>query len=158
MTFSRLSRWSLISTVLLLFCSSTFAHGPTRQKVSETIEINAPAETVWALIANFSQADAWMSGLTSSQGEGGNEPGATRTLNLTNGKTLVETLKKDNVEKRMYSTKMPAATNDVTALPVTNYSSAIQVKDDGGTSIFVLNGAFYRGLVSAEFNQFEECG
>ncbi len=144
MSIHRLTIFLLFS-ITLLFCATSFAHGPTRQKVIEKITINASAAEVWEVVADFSSASTWMSGVESSTGEGGNEPGATRTLTLTSNKALHETLKKYNATKMMYSTKMPAATHDVSVLPVTNYSSSIQVKGDGETSIVTLKGAFYRG-------------
>ena len=39
--------------VLALFPTLALAHGPTRQKVTVTVEINAPADKVWAVIGNF---------------------------------------------------------------------------------------------------------
>ena len=37
----------------LAVIGAAWAHGPTRQKVRESIEINAPQEKVWAALANF---------------------------------------------------------------------------------------------------------
>ena len=37
----------------LTLVSAANAHGPTRQKVTETVEINAPAAKVWEVIGNF---------------------------------------------------------------------------------------------------------
>ena len=39
--------------VLALMTVAVSAHGPTRQKVTETVEINAPPEQVWKSIGNF---------------------------------------------------------------------------------------------------------
>lgn len=144
MSIYRLGMYSLFSAALLV-CSSAFAHGPTRQKVTEKIVINAPASDVWAVISEFSAADTWMPRVKNSSSEDGNVAGAIRILELENGKTLRESLKKYNADKMMYSTRMPAATHDVSVLPVTNYSSSILVKADGDTSVVTLKGAFYRG-------------
>ncbi len=125
--------------------ASAHAHGPTRQKVTEKIEINAPAEKVWAMIGNFADAATWLPMVESSTGEGGNEAGAKRVLTLTDGKQIFETLKKHKADKMSYSYRIPAATHDVAILPVTNYSSTISVKADGENSIVTWKGAFYRG-------------
>lgn len=135
----------LVAFVLTALLGTAHAHGPTRQKVTETIDINAPAEVVWALIENFADAASWLPMVESSTGEGGNEKGATRVLTLAPGVQLFETLKKYNAEKMMYSYKIPAATHDVKVLPVTNYSSTISVKANGDNSVVTWKGAFYRG-------------
>ena len=44
-------RWGWL--LLALFPTPASAHGPSRQKVTETVEINAPADKVWAVIGNF---------------------------------------------------------------------------------------------------------
>ena len=49
-----------------------FAHGPSRQKVTETIEIAAPAEKVWAVIGNF-QDLSWLPAVAKTEGTGDNE-------------------------------------------------------------------------------------
>jgi YVTN family beta-propeller protein len=38
---------------VLALVGTASAHGPTRQKVRESIEINAPPAKVWAVIGNF---------------------------------------------------------------------------------------------------------
>ena len=42
---------SLLSAGLL--AGPAFAHGPSRQKVVEKIEIDAPAAKVWEIVGNF---------------------------------------------------------------------------------------------------------
>ncbi len=68
----------LISSLMLIGVSVASAHGPTRQKVTEKIEIDAPPSRVWGLISDFAGAASWLPMVESSSGEGGNEPGATR--------------------------------------------------------------------------------
>ena len=50
---TNLTRILFIFTFLILNFSTTYAHGPSRQKVSESIEINASIEDVWKIISNF---------------------------------------------------------------------------------------------------------
>ncbi|MEE9321047.1 MAG: SRPBCC family protein [Granulosicoccus sp.] len=135
----------LTGVCLSLVTSITLAHGPTRQKVSETIEIDAPAAEVWDLIKDFDKAADWLPMVESSEGEGGNEPGATRVLTLGPDIKVYETLKKHDSEKMSYSYKIPNSTHDVKILPVNNYSSTISVKAEGETSVVTWKGAFYRG-------------
>ena len=45
------------------------AHGPTRRKVSESIEINAPADKVWAVVGNWKDAN-WLENVTKTETQG----------------------------------------------------------------------------------------
>src|SRR5690606_20998357 len=58
----------LLATVALV--SSAMAHGPTRQKVTESVEIAAPADKVWAIVGNF-QDVSWHPAFIKTEGKGG---------------------------------------------------------------------------------------
>lgn len=124
--------------------TAAWAHGPTRQKVRESIEINAPPAKVWAAIGNF-QDMSWVQPVTKTEGEKGNEIGATRRLTLATGATIDEELYKHDADKMSYSYRITAV--DVKVLPVTNYSSTLTVSPsaDGKGSLLEWAGAFYRG-------------
>jgi len=128
---------------LLFSPSLALAHGPSRQKVVETVEINAPAAKVWAKIGNF-QDMSWHPAIEKTEGQGGNEKGATRKLTLKGGATIEETLEKHDDQEMSYFYRI--ANVDVKVLPVTNYSSWLSVKPgEGGKSTVEWKGAFYRG-------------
>ena len=122
-----------------------WAHGPTRQKVRESIEINAPPAKVWAAIGNF-QDMGWLPPVSKTEGAKGNEIEATRRLTLADGATVDEELYKFDAEKMSYSYRITAV--DVKVLPVTNYSSTLTVTPsaDGKGSSLEWAGAFYRGF------------
>lgn len=142
----RLTKSRLTAFLLLFaFTSVAWAHGPTRQKVTEEIEINASVESVWDLIKNFGEAHVWLPMVESTESEGGNEPGAVRTLVLGPGVQVVETLKSYDADKMSYKYRIPDKTHDVNILPVNNYSSTLSVAADGDKSIVTWKGAFYRG-------------
>lgn len=142
----KLLKYNLTAFFLLFMCTSlAWAHGPTRQKVTEEIEISASAESVWEIIKNFGEAHVWLPMVESTESEGGNEPGAVRTLMLGPGVQVVETLKSYNAEKMSYKYKIPDKTHDVKILPVNNYSSTISVAASGDKAIVTWKGAFYRG-------------
>ncbi|MGU3538347.1 SRPBCC family protein [Methylobacterium sp. A54F] len=125
---------------------SAQAHGPTRKKVEETVEINAPADKVWAVIGNF-QDMSWLPPVEKTEGKGGNEPDkATRTLTLKGGATVEEALYKYSAEKKSYSYRITKV--DVKTLPVNDYSSTLKVEDEGGKSKVSWDGAFYRGYMN----------
>ncbi|MCA1361936.1 SRPBCC family protein [Bradyrhizobium sp. IC3069] len=120
-----------------------WAHGPTRQKVRESIEINAAPAKVWAVIGHF-QDMSWLQPVTKTEGEKGNEIGATRKLTLTGGGTVEEELYKYEPDMQSYSYRITKV--DVKVLPVTNYSSTLTVSPaPDGKAKLEWAGAFYRG-------------
>jgi len=117
------------------------AHGPTRQKVAEKITIDAPAETVWAKIKDFSALKDWHPVVAESPASAGNSEGSVRLLKLKGGGELEETLESYDAAKMKYAYRA----KDGGALPVTNYSSTIFVTASGaGQSVVEWRGAFYR--------------
>jgi hypothetical protein len=121
-----------------------WAHGPSRQKITETIQIDAPPAKVWATIADFHDL-SWLPGVAKTTGEGGNEPDAAkRQLTLDGGATIDESLYKYDAAGMSYSYRIDNV--DVKVLPVNNYSATIIVLPaEGGKSTVEWRGAFYRG-------------
>ena len=117
------------------------AHGPTRQKVVETIRIEAPAAIVWARVKNFDALKAWHPAVEASPADQGNSEGSVRQVSLKGGGTLVETLERYDDAAMRYSYRA----KDGGALPVTNYTSTISVSGDGTSAVVEWRGAFYRG-------------
>ncbi|WP_407146068.1 SRPBCC family protein [Bradyrhizobium sp. ORS 86] len=127
----------------LAVLGTAWAHGPTRRKVQESIEIDAPQAKVWAVIGNFQDMN-WLVGVSKTEGEKGNEIGATRRLTLTQGATIDEELYKYDADMMSYSYRITAV--DVKVLPVTNYSSTLTVSPaPDGKAKLEWAGAFYRG-------------
>ena len=133
-----LAALALVPTVAL-------AHGPSRQKVTETVEINAPADKVWATIGNF-QDMSWHPAVAKLEGSGGNDANATRILTLGSGGTIDEKLLSNDPAKMTYKYEITKV--DPKVLPVNNYSSGISVKGDGAKSTVEWKGAFYRGFMN----------
>jgi Polyketide cyclase / dehydrase and lipid transport len=143
MTITR--RGLLIAGVCVLSASAALAHGPTRKKHIEAIEINAPAAKVWERISKFDDM-SWHPVVARTEGKGGNEKGATRKLILQGDgtATIDEELDKYDAAKMTYSYRITNV--DVKVLPVTNYSSTITIMENGeGKSKVEWKGAFYRG-------------
>ncbi|WP_026605974.1 SRPBCC family protein [Methylocapsa acidiphila] len=138
------SIWIAVALVASALSSGAWAHGPSRQKTTEKIEINAPPEKVWAAIADFHDL-SWLPGVAKTLGSGGNEPDvAKRQIVLDNGATIDESLFKYDAAEKTYSYRIDNV--DVKVLPVNNYSSTIAVLPaEGGKSIVEWRGAFYRG-------------
>lgn len=133
---------ALVSAMAVLPAS---AHGPTRQKVTEKIEINASPDKVWSVIQNFHDM-SWHPAFVKTSGDGGNEAGANRVLHLESGDTIEEKLLKYDTDKKMYKYEITKV--DVKVVPVSNYSSSIMIKGEGDKSTVQWKGAFYRGYVN----------
>lgn len=134
---------ALAAAVAVAAAGMAQAHGPTRKKVEETVEIEAPAAKVWEAIGNF-QDMSWHPAVTDTSGENGNEVDATRRLTLQGGGTIDEVLYKYDPQKMTYSYRITDVAVEV--LPVTNYSSHLSVVAvDEDTSRVEWRGAFYRG-------------
>jgi hypothetical protein len=140
-----LKRLALAVALLGLVPAVASAHGPSRQKVVETIEINAPADKVWAVIGNF-QDMSWHPVFTKTEGTGGNDANATRKLTLASGGTIDEKLVKYNAEAKSLSYEITNV--DVKVVPVTNYAATISVSGTGDKSTVEWKSAFYRGYVN----------
>jgi Polyketide cyclase / dehydrase and lipid transport len=138
-------RLALVVALMGLVPAVAMAHGPSRQKVVETIEINAPAEKVWAVIGNF-QDMGWHPAFAKTEGTGGNDANATRKLTLANGGTIDEKLIKYSAENKSLSYEITNV--DVKVVPVTNYAATISVSGTGDKSTVEWKSAFYRGYVN----------
>lgn len=122
-----------------------WAHGPTRQKVVETIEINAPADKVWAVVGNF-QDMGWHPAFAKTEGTGGNDANATRVLTTKDGGIIKETL--DAYDAAKMTMKYEITEVDVKVVPVTGYESWITLKGEGDKTTVEWKGKFYRGYVN----------
>jgi uncharacterized protein YndB with AHSA1/START domain len=132
-----------VATATLLAAPAALAHGPTRQKVTETVVIQAPPEAVWARIKDFNALSQWHPAVASSEATNGNAVGSRRTLKLKGGGEVLEELETYAEADRRMSYRM----KDAGPIPVTNYSSTLTVKpgEAAGTTLVEWRGAFYRG-------------
>lgn len=131
---------AIVAGATMLSPVDAAAHGPTRQKASEAVEIAAPPDKVWAVVGNFDSLKDWHPAVASSTADKGNETGSMRTVELKGGGSLVETLQKYDAKAMSYSYRA----RDGGALPVSNYTSTISVRGDGDKSKVEWRGAFYR--------------
>jgi Polyketide cyclase / dehydrase and lipid transport len=135
------SRFGLIAAMIALPLAA-FGHGSSRQKVTESVEINASPETVWKVIGDFHDM-SWLPDIVAT--EGGAKPEfAHRKLILQSGAAIDESLYKYDADNMSYSYRIDNV--DVKVLPVTNYSSTISVEPvEGNKTKVEWKGAFYRG-------------
>jgi mxaD protein len=123
------------AALTLLAATPAAAHGPTPQKVEESISIAAPPAKVWAAVKDFDGLAAWSPLVESSKGSGGNAADGTRVVVLKAGGQLTDSLDEYLDDEMSYSYRL--ATPDIEAFPVSFYSSTLVVKSgaDGGSEV-----------------------
>ena len=134
----------LIVSFFNLMITDVFSHGPTRQKLKESITINAKPEDVWNLIKDFGKIDIWHPSISKVESDG-----KTRTIYYSprNNTPIKQKLESYNAEKMMYKTSIIEV--DIKSFPVSTYTANISVKgNDDGTSTVLWKGAFYRAYVN----------
>ena len=130
--------------IILMLPAEIVAHGPSRQKVTKKIIVQASAERVWNLISDFCSIAEWHPAVIECDGSGGNNPGAKRILTIgeADGPKIHEELQKFDADKMTYKHKITKTDN--TVVPVTTYSAFLSVNDNGDGSVKVTwRGGFY---------------
>jgi uncharacterized protein YndB with AHSA1/START domain len=137
-----------LAATFLLWSGVTLAHGPTRQKYEETIQINAAPDKVWSVVGDFAHPEKWLPHVESTTAQGGNEKGATRELKLKGGGSLKEELVNYDPTQLTLKYKLDDPT-DPNVFPVNNYSSTLKVESDGaGGSKVEWKAAYYRWFLN----------
>jgi hypothetical protein len=139
------TRRAILLALGCLAGTPALAHGPTRQKLELSVEVNAPPEKIWSVVGNFHDL-SWVPAVAKVEGAGGNDPDtAKRTVTLKNGGVWHdEELSDYDAAKFTYGTFLPHV--DVKVLPVADFSSHILVTaEPGGKSLVQWRTAFYRG-------------
>ena len=148
---------SFLAFFLFLFSAVSYAHGPVRGKMTATVDIEAPAEEVWEIIKNFDDM-SWHPSIKNTEGQGGNDKGATRVLTIDGG-TITEQLKSYNAKKMSYKYKIidmsvvktiqhSGQDEDVPVLPVDNYQGVITVKKKGDSAVVTWVATYYRAYMN----------
>ena len=139
----KITRLVLIS--LLLFPGLCLAHGPSRQKVVKTVDIDAPPDKVWSIISGYCSIKDWNPLVTDCESDKGSDPDSIRVITLENGEKLKEKLIKYLPDQMKYQYMMVEP--NIKALPINTHGSSITVtaNDKGGTTV-EWKGAFYRSF------------
>lgn len=119
------------------------AHGPTPQKVVESVDIAAPVDKVWRAVGDFGAIAAWNPALKASGGGGGNQPGAKRILTFANDERLEEDLDTYDPAGHEYGYRMSHP--NVAALPASSYSVVFKLTPAGEGTHVEWKSRLYRG-------------
>jgi len=122
-----------------LFITPAFAHGPTPQKVDESIIINVDSDKVWQQLKAFDSLAKWHPDVESIK----MEDEMTRIVTLKTGGEVTDSLDELNEDEHYVSYRL--LTENVSAFPVSFYTISIQVAPEGAGSKVSWSGRFYRG-------------
>ncbi len=112
-------------------------------KVSMSLDLEVPAETVWQLIGGFDALPDWHPGMTKSRVDGQGE-GSIRTLELAMGGTIEERLDHLDDAARTYSYSIVRGPRSMAG-----YSATLTARDrDGGGCTIQWDGSFEPAGVS----------
>ena len=137
-------KFILISALLLP--TLVLAHGPSRQKVTESIEINASPDKVWNIVKDFCSIKDWNPEVTNCKSNG-SEAGSVREIELANGEKIAEKLfKLDDASMRMQYAMQLEKGRVIEGLPIATHGATITVSDNGGKTKVEWKGAFYRSF------------
>lgn len=132
------------AAVLLAGLMPLAAHGPTPQKADETILIAAPPASVWKVLVDLAGISGWhplvKTATATSDGTG-------RVLTLEKGE-ITEGL--DEADATAMRLAYRLSTENVEALPVSFYTSTIEVKPAAGGSEVAWSARFYRADTTNE--------
>ena len=135
----------LFTLILLFFFSTNLnAHGPSRQKVSEKIQINADSQKIWKILKDFKNFN-WNNDISNSSATD-NNIGSERIIEFSNGSKVKQKLEKVDDKKMMISWRIIETDNKM--LPVNSYAAKVFVKsNDDQTSTINYKAGFYRGFM-----------
>jgi len=138
----------LITFLFLIIFSFIYnfvsAHGPSRQKVSENISINADPQLVWKIISNFKKFE-WNSNILNTVAPN-NEIGTERLIEFKSGEKIKQKLEKINQDKMFVGWRITETDNKI--LPVNSYAAKVFVKkNEDGSSTVNYKAGFYRGFM-----------
>jgi mxaD protein len=124
----------------ILFSVSVFAHGPTPQKVQESVTVNVSIEKAWALVKDFGAIDKWHPAVKDIKIEKRGED-TYRILTLESGGKLKEKFR--SIDDDLKKIKWEITKGKV---PFTDFNAYIIVKKgaNANESIIQWTARFYR--------------
>ena len=108
---------------------------------TETVDINARTDTVWAAMRDFNALPVWHPAVAKSRIVNGenNKPGAVRELGIKDGPLIFDELVALNDERMYFVYKLVES-----PLPLTDYQSTVAVKPKGQGSQVIWTVTFRR--------------
>ena len=136
-------RLTLTSLTLgALVAGAAYADSPKKLFVSETVQIKAPPDKVWAAVKDFDSLPKWHPGFASDELTSGSngQVGAMRKLTIKDGPVIVERLTAYDEPGHSYHYRIVES-----PLPITDYESRIAVHPlTNGMTVVAWSGTFKR--------------
>lgn len=130
---------------LAILPTVAIAHGPSRKKEISTIEINVPADKVWAVIGTYKDM-SWHPDIAKAEANGEEPEKSKRTLTFKSGAVFTDSLL--SFDPKAMKIEFMTDQEDLKTLPVEGYTTALTVKGEGDKSVVEWKGAFYRGYMN----------
>ncbi len=127
--------------IMAWWAAVAWGHGPTPQKSDHRIEVRAPLEKVWRAVADPEGICRWHPLVARCEYR---ENDKVRRLTLKNGEAFEEMILE--IDEDRHTVYLRQGEPNVKALPVSSYSTRIQVENnEDGTVTVRWRGRFYRG-------------
>ena len=136
-------KYLFIFLIALILGNFSNAHGPSRQKVSESIEINASPDEVWNIVSDFKNF-TWNENIQNTVAND-NNVGSERLIKFKSGENIKQILEKVDNEKMMINWRIIETNNKI--LPVNSYSAKLFVKSEQNKTKVLYKTGFYRGFM-----------
>lgn len=143
-------KYSIVALTSFLLIPAVFAatEKVTKLAVTETIEIAAPSQKVWAIVKDWDGLHKWHPAFSADEIKKGknNAPRAVRTVTLRDsGASFDEVLDEYDARHMYYNYRIIGDS----PLPVVHYTSHIAVRagEGKGTSVLTWQGSFRRKVV-----------
>ncbi len=131
-----------------LFASPpAFAHGPTPQRFSLKIHINAAPQDVWRMVENPASLAGWHP-LVARSSTNGTGRGAQRTVEFVSGGHVVDGIDDINADRRNIRWRLSQENIDV--MPVSYYTNDLMVTEADGGSDVTWRASFFRADTTNE--------
>jgi hypothetical protein len=128
----------LIVLCQFFISSFAFAHGPTPQKIDESLIINAPLMAVWEKVSDFSSIAEWHPMVVSAT----MEDEFTRVIEIKDKGKLTDSLDENEASQHYISYRL--LEEDITVFPVSFYTIKIQLEETNEGTQVNWSGRFYR--------------
>ncbi|MFV0477137.1 MAG: SRPBCC family protein [Parahaliea sp.] len=133
-----------ITLVISLSVPVALAHGPTPKRSTQSINIDATPDKVWAVVSAYTDIYQWHPDISTSSSDKGDERGSERRITFTSGGHLTDNLDVHDSGRKVIAWRL--LYEDVAVFPTSSYNMRITVfNSDNGNSRVEWNAVFFRG-------------
>lgn len=140
-------RRAFLATAFAALAAPALAHGPTPQQLTKVVQVAAPPDKVWAVIADPAAMADWQPDIVNvtMQGEG---RGAKRTVEFKAGGTLLDGIDKIDADKMNIRWRL--SREDIAVFPASFYTNDVTVAPRDGGSEVTWHASLYRADTTNE--------